>query len=162
MKSIRVVSVWAYLDVEWSARSTTGLLSCENSQKLILRETGKSKPPRHSFPGLPFTLSPPPSYTASPWGQARPIVWQISTRRPRKRAIPAARFLETYISRQRLLCSNAAAHRQTTHVPSRWPLLFHVALSCTGPNSGRLHISDERKNLNRMIRSYNWISKRDR
>lgn len=84
MKSTRAECVWAYLDVEGSARSTVGLLSCQNTQKLSVRESGKSKARRHSSPGLPSTLSPP-SYTASPCGQTRPIVWQIRTAVPESR-----------------------------------------------------------------------------
>lgn len=134
MKSTRMAWVWIYLDVEGSSGSSVGLFSCENIQKLILRETGRSKPPRHSSPALPSTLSPPPSYTASPWGQAHHVTKLRQCPRKKKRAIPAARFLETYISRQRLLGSNAEALRQTTHASSWWPLLFYVTISCTGPN----------------------------
>lgn len=168
MKSIRTVWVWVYLDVEGSARSSVGLFSCENIQKLILRETGKSKPPRHSSPALPSTLSPPPSYTASPWGQAHHVINLRRCPRKKKRAIPAARFPETYISRQRLLGSNAEALWQTTHASSRWPFLFYVT-NCTGPNlagytRGFFFLEqlpegpDELKNLKRMIKSSNLIS----
>lgn len=169
MKSIRTLWVWVYLDGEGSSGSSVGPISCENIQKLILRETGKSEPPHHSSPALPSTLSPPPSYTSSPWGQAHHVTNLRQCPRKKKRAIPAARFLETYISRQRLLSSNVEALWHTTHASSRWPFLFYITISCTGPTLAgytrgfflleRLPEGpDKQKNLNRIIKSSNLIS----
>lgn len=89
------------------------------------------------IPGVPSTLSPP-SYTASPCGQTRPVVWQIRT------AVPESRPSQLAASwRPTLADKGSSALRQRRadrrHMRPRRGLYYFMQHLLPVPNSGRLH-----------------------